>query len=351
MKENNNPIKNGNVWPLLSLISGGLAILLMLYLEFIVGVIIFSIAAIICATIGFKTNENKIFSFGSLIFVIFWTSFLILLFLSWPSPSSRIKAKDAKIVADMRQLKILAGLHYDNNNSYTGFEKDPVAVTLKDDIVKMKGTNLAINISPKENQYCAKVLLNKKAWYCIDSILIPKEYSDNPKCSDDYFACEDATIHWRTYRNEEYRFEFKYPEEWYDHDNKRILVSQDSKMDIEIIAAYEFSKDYTLKEWAEKSVAVKRESDYILYIGTDYITNKIEEINIAGKEVVISSTIWGITPPDFKGQAWPTGRLQKDVFFPCEGLICAIKINFPWADRNQYEPLFNQILSTIQFLD
>ncbi len=191
MKENKNPIKKGNIWPLLSLTSVGLAIFLALYLEFFVGAIVLSIFAIMLGIVGFKARGNRILSLGGSILGIL---LLIALFLSiFPeSPEVRIQTKDAKIMSDMDQLGLITK-DYSNNYSYMGFEKDPLAVKLKDDIVEMGGTGLKVNINPDGNQYCIEVLLNKKTWYCIDSTLISKEYGDNPKCSDDYFACEDVT--------------------------------------------------------------------------------------------------------------------------------------------------------------
>ncbi len=161
---------------------------------------------------------------------------------------------------------------------------------------------------------------------------------------------------WQIYGGEEHGFEFKYPDGWTKYDEEEIkplissiLTSYDGKMGVEVIS-YASSKNYSLREWAEKLARERWEPDYTPYLNTEHITHEITESSLARKKTVISLTLWGSVPSDFEGQAWSRGRLEKEIFFFCKEMICNMRVSFPKVSRDKYEPVFDQILSTFKFL-
>jgi len=159
-------------------------IILMFYISGLTGVVLGVIA------LRQHKRESKKFSIYSVLLVTFIATIILFLIVMPPCQcGSRPRARDARIIADMYQLRSIAEDYYDNNDSYAGFEKDPVAIEIREDIVEMKGANLAISIGPDGKQYCAEVLTHTQGWYCVDNN-IDEYYSDNPKCSEYYYMCE-----------------------------------------------------------------------------------------------------------------------------------------------------------------
>lgn len=317
-------------------------IVLMFYIFGIIGVIL---AIMALRRHKRESNNFSIYSVSLVTFIVVTTLFLIVM-----PPcqcGSRQQARDARIVSDMYQLRSIAEASY-NNNFYKDFEKDPVAIKTIDDIIEMKGTNLTINISPNGNQYCAEVLLNKKEWYCIDSALIAKEYNDNPKCSSDYFSCEDETVNlsskalategWQTYRNVEYEFEFKYPEDWYIEVKK--------------------GKNGLLPEYSLVPPPGFASSSWTTLI--EVILNE-KKLNIDEDRPFISINTQTSGKRFFEIQYWEdfkTGQIDGKI--TCDESGCKIICFHPIDDREFYiltknnpfsNELTDQILSTFRFLD
>lgn len=133
-----------------------------------------------------EKKSDKIVGF----FCFFVNLILIILFISFPPYIPSSQAKDARITSNMSQLIIIAEIHYDDNDSYIGFEKDSMVIKMRETIIEMGGVDLATNISPDGKQYCIEVFTNAKGWYCVDSNKAEERYTDNPKCSNYYYACE-----------------------------------------------------------------------------------------------------------------------------------------------------------------
>jgi len=100
---------------------------------------------------------------------------------------SRQKAKDARIIADMNQIRVAAEIHLMNRRpeSYTNFCTSSKATKLKKDIIEQGGTNYSCNVqrgAGAGKSYCVEVQLNSGNWWCVDSNLIMKQYGSNPIC-------------------------------------------------------------------------------------------------------------------------------------------------------------------------
>lgn len=100
------------------------------------------------------------------------------------------RARDARIIADMGQIRSTAEIifgndgNYDNVNCTVGDVK-----TLCDDITA-QGGSITINRSADSTSYCAEAELNSGQYYCVDSTLRAKQYLTNPICSSTVFTCE-----------------------------------------------------------------------------------------------------------------------------------------------------------------
>lgn len=108
---------------------------------------------------------------------------------------ARDRAKDARIIADMGQLRTVAEVHLGNTGDYTNLCTNDDVITLQNDICNQKGQTAGCG-SPhyscrtSANEYCVEVQLNSGKWWCVDSALRSKQYDSDPTCAADNFSCE-----------------------------------------------------------------------------------------------------------------------------------------------------------------
>ena len=100
--------------------------------------------------------------------------------------STRTKAKDARMINNMTQIRNEGEMFYDTNSTYTGFT---ASAALTGDNTAQGGTNYAVNINSTGSAYCAEIQLNS-GYYCVDSTLVGKRYTANPSCADTDFTCD-----------------------------------------------------------------------------------------------------------------------------------------------------------------
>ncbi len=108
---------------------------------------------------------------------------------------ARDRAKDARIIADMGQMRSAAEVFSGNNGTYNGFCASGDVTTLKTDITAQGGTNFACNetaagVTP--SYYCAEVLMNATdQWWCVNSALVSQQVTGaaGPTCAVGVYTC------------------------------------------------------------------------------------------------------------------------------------------------------------------
>jgi len=166
-------------------------------------------------------------------------------------------------------------------------------------------------------------------------------YSENYVWKDNKFILiykfqpekiEDETANWKTYRNEEYGFEIKYPEgESIGYEGKTEYVIQSFKIDFGsfLITIWENSQKLPIRDYfIEESACVlnKPVCEYLRYNGKSF------------KIMQVSDNIEWLSPED---------KTIKQVFISTtDGKYI---INF--LNRSLTENIFNQMLSTFKFLE
>ncbi|PIU42743.1 MAG: hypothetical protein CO034_01210 [Parcubacteria group bacterium CG_4_9_14_0_2_um_filter_35_11] len=137
-------------------------------------------------------KEGKPFSRAEVVVggLVFCLAIASVVYFFIPQKCKVISSEHAAITSRMNQLRTEAVIYYEIKDSYLNLTTDPEASELIECIPKIGGTNFAMNISPDGREYCAEVLMNTGTWYCTDSNLVAKEYTDNPTCSANYYTCE-----------------------------------------------------------------------------------------------------------------------------------------------------------------
>jgi len=113
--------------------------------------------------------------------------------------NARIKARDARIISEMGQIRSAAAVYYDDNTySFTGLSCGVTAPPL--DILCVDIDNqggVLINpfpVSGDGQNYCVEVQLNLGSWWCVDGMGRSARYGDDPDCEPGppgVFTCEE----------------------------------------------------------------------------------------------------------------------------------------------------------------
>jgi prepilin-type N-terminal cleavage/methylation domain-containing protein len=88
------------------------------------------------------------------------------------------RAKDARIISDMDQIRSTAMIFHGNNGTYTGLDGYGDEDSLASDIATQGGTYTIYIDSTAGDDYCATAKLNSGHCWCVDSSLRSKDYGD-----------------------------------------------------------------------------------------------------------------------------------------------------------------------------
>jgi hypothetical protein len=144
----------------------------------------------------------------------------------------------------------------------------------------------------------------------------------------------DETANWKTYRNDKYRFEFKFPDDWSATDNK--AQSPDYEADHGLLKGADFfvGINPTLIQTIEEIIEQTKK----------YQPNaEISNLKIKGFDAVMVS----IPPAQEMGQYWPS----KTIYFEKEENIFSITSEAYGDKRDFYLKILDQILSTFKFIN
>ena len=156
------------------------------------------------------------------------------------------------------------------------------------------------------------------------------------------------TSNWKTYRNEKYGFEFKYPAdaEVYSDVELSLGITFNKGKNGVTMGAYEYSKGMTVNEWADKFI---RDSEAAKYYNTESITYYKEERKEVGG--LLTTTIFNEQPADgfeFDMGRWPQNSVEKKLLFPCNKFVCWLDSSYSKDDPYMNERYFNSIISTLK---
>jgi len=109
---------------------------------------------------------------------------------------ARTRAKDARIISDMSQLRTEAEILYSSDGSYVNVDKTKGEIKKLSDDITLQGSSLELHLKTDDNSaYCAYAKLNAPAadtWYCVDGPgMTAKSYSPTaPTCTSTDFTCD-----------------------------------------------------------------------------------------------------------------------------------------------------------------
>jgi len=100
---------------------------------------------------------------------------------------ARNKARDARIQADIGQLRAVAELYYnDNNYSYNNLGANNQTIVLENDVEAQTGNNASFVVTVKTDNsaYCARsnLVTNTSEYWCVDSTGVAKKITNTINC-------------------------------------------------------------------------------------------------------------------------------------------------------------------------
>jgi len=105
------------------------------------------------------------------------------------------KAKDARIIDEMSQIRSVANMHYnDNSYSFNGFSCGVVNMSVVCNDITAQGGDLIdpIPVSLDGQDYCVEAKLNSGAWWCVDAQGRSAKYDTSTMPTEP--ACDDTSV-------------------------------------------------------------------------------------------------------------------------------------------------------------
>ncbi len=96
---------------------------------------------------------------------------------------ARNRAKDARIVTSMSQLRSTAEIFRGSGGNYANLCGNADVGTLSADITNQGGASYNCQVDDEGDSYCIEAQMNSDKWWCVDSNLRSKQYDDNPACA------------------------------------------------------------------------------------------------------------------------------------------------------------------------
>jgi len=154
------------------------------------------------------------------------------------------------------------------------------------------------------------------------------------------------TSDWKTYRNDEFRYQLRFPRS-IENTDQQSFIDHSGKYISFYIIPYERLREKTLNDILEDDLF---DSTLTPFINSGNIEVSLRTKLVNGVDVVLVDYLFGKEPKNHDMEAWSEGSIRKEIFFQCGSDTCTI---MTIADQFSQEKqlLFYTILSTLQTIE
>ena len=258
------------------------------------------------------------------------------------TPERLERTIENRVINGMNQIQNLAKAIYEENKDYSKAScLHPKLTSICKELDLWLGKEPLIHSSSEA--YCSYTGLHPGEYYCIDSTGFAGKVTTNPSkvgyCDGITFVCKeeeikDETADWKTYKNEEYGFEIKYPPNLFLVESPWLTTT-----------GIEFIED----QWRGKKV-------HYSFIGIEFIQTPLtpqewtEKNGIKNTETL---TIGSFSVLQFYSAGVSGGGTHTLIQYSKANILVDIENHVGPAGEGKKIPddIYNQMLSTFRFLE
>ncbi|MDI6603510.1 MAG: hypothetical protein QME57_05455 [Patescibacteria group bacterium] len=270
------------------------------------------------------------------------------------TPERLESAIENRVINGMNKIQNLAKAIYEENKEYSKVS------CLHQKLTSIcKELNLWLGKEPiiysSSEAYCSYTELQPGEYYCIDSTGFAKKITTNSGetnyCDGITFACKkeeinDETVNWKTYKNEDYGFEIKYPSEW-------VIIKEGMQPKTGLNYYVVFADEEEIEIHKEKPAGeilclagvgvYNNDKDLPLYDWVIEKWGKPENIELGKISEIQINNLKGIR------YEFLSMGIRTNILLSRNSKIINIQTTFDGCDN--LHTIFNQMLSTFRFLE